>query len=80
MCGNVKNAFFNSFKSLVGQTPLSYLQNWRMQKAKEILLSSKDNVSVVANQVGYQSEAAFNRLFKHTFKVTPARFRRSRSK
>ena len=78
--GMSRTLFFNSFKSLVGQTPLTYLQNWRMQKAKEILLSNKINISIIANQVGYQSEAAFNRLFKDKFKETPASFRRSHSK
>ncbi len=77
--GMSRTLFFNSFKSLVGQTPLHYLQNWRMQMAKSLLLTSNDNVSIIANQVGYHSEAAFNRLFKHTFKETPASFRRSRS-
>ncbi len=65
---------------MVGQTPLTYLQNWRMQKAKELLLTSKTNISLIADQVGYQSAAAFNRLFKHKFKETPASFRRSQNK
>ncbi|RZJ83502.1 MAG: AraC family transcriptional regulator [Chryseobacterium sp.] len=77
--GLSRTLFFNRFKSLVGQTPLTYLQNWRMQMAKDLLLTSKDNVINIANQVGYQSEAAFNRLFKHTFKETPASFRRNHS-
>jgi AraC-like DNA-binding protein len=75
--GMSRTLLFNTFKTLVGQTPLTYLQNWRMQKAKEMLLTSKVNVTVIANQVGYQSEAAFNRLFKNKFKQTPASFRRS---
>ena len=78
--GMSRTLFFNSFKSLVGQTPLVYLQNWRMQKAKDLLLTSKDNIGIIANQVGYQSEAAFNRLFKETFRETPARFRRLKNK
>ncbi|MGQ7856772.1 helix-turn-helix domain-containing protein [Pedobacter sp. WC2501] len=41
------------------------------------LLISKDNIINIANHVGYQSETAFNRLFKHKFKKTPASFRRS---
>ena len=78
--GMSRTLFFNSFKSLVGQTPLVYLQNWRMQKAKDLLLTSKDNIGIIANQVGYQSEAAFNRQFKETFRETLARFRRLKNK
>ncbi|WP_158825656.1 AraC family transcriptional regulator [Mucilaginibacter lacusdianchii] len=77
--GMSRTQFFNTFKSLVGQTPLTYLQNWRMQQAKEMLLKSQLKVSVIANQVGYGSEAAFNRLFKKKFSVTPASFRRSKT-
>lgn len=77
--GMSRTQFFYTFKSLVGQTPLIYLQNWRMQQAKEMLLKSQLKVSVIANQVGYGSEAAFNRLFKNKFSVTPARFRRSKT-
>jgi AraC-like DNA-binding protein len=76
--GMSRTLFFNKFKCLVGETPLTYLQNWRLQKAKEILFTSKFKVSMIADMVGYRSESAFNRLFKKKFKETPASFRRSR--
>lgn len=78
LSGMSRTQFFNTFKSLVGQTPLTYLQNWRMQQAKEMLSKSQLKVSVIANLVGYGSEAAFNRLFKNKFSMTPASFRRSK--
>ena len=74
--GMSRSLFCREFKRLVGETPLSYLTDWRILKSKEILLESKENISEVASRVGYQSEAAFNRLFKTKVGVTPANYRR----
>ena len=74
--GMSRSLYCREFKRLVGETPLSYLTNWRILKSKEILLESKDNISEVASRVGYQSEAAFNRLFKSKVGETPANYRR----
>jgi AraC-like DNA-binding protein len=62
--GMSRSVFFNRFKSLVGETPLNYLTNWRIRKAKDLLRTDKRNISEIARSVGYLSEAAFNRLFK----------------
>jgi AraC-like DNA-binding protein len=76
--GMSRSLFCHAFKKMVGETPLSYLTNWRMIRAKELLLTTKGNISEVAMDVGYQSEAAFNRLFKKKTSQTPASFRRER--
>jgi AraC-like DNA-binding protein len=74
--GMSRSLFCREFKRLVGETPLSYLTDWRILKAKEILSESKENISEIAAKVGYQSEAAFNRLFKSKVGETPANYRR----
>ena len=75
--GMSRSLFCREFKRLVGETPLSYLTDWCILKSKEILLESKENISEIASRVGYQSEAAFNRIFKVKVGVTPANYRRS---
>ena len=74
--GMSRSLYCREFKRLVGETPLSYLTNWRILKSKEILSESKENISEIAAKVGYQSEAAFNRLFKSKVGETPASYRR----
>ena len=77
--GMSRSVFFNQFKKLVHETPLSYLTNWRIRQAQRLLLSDNSNISEIAASVGYRSEAAFNRIFKSKTGQTPAVYRRSNS-
>lgn len=73
--GMSRSSFCIAFKKLVGETPLEYLTNWRMIKAKEILMHGNEKISNVAFSVGYQSEAAFSRIFKLKVHQTPSVFK-----
>ncbi|GAA4312613.1 AraC family transcriptional regulator [Mucilaginibacter gynuensis] len=75
--GMSRSVFFNRFKKLVGETPLNYLTDWRIRKAKDLLRTDKRNISEIAHSVGYLSEAAFNRVFKAKTNKTPAMYRRN---
>jgi AraC-like DNA-binding protein len=77
--GVSRTRFAERFCHLLGEPPMSYLARWRLKLAAEILVSSNANVSEIAAQVGYASEAAFNRAFKREFGCPPAQFRRSRN-
>ena len=74
--GMSRSAFASRFKSIVGQTPLDYLAEWRMHKAAALLQSSDFSLSEIAQAVGYQSDAAFNRMYKRITGTTPGLFRR----
>ncbi len=74
--GMSRSVFFNRFKNLVGETPSNYLTDWRIRKAKEQLINSNMKIIDIAANVGYRSEAAFNRIFKTKTGKTPALYRR----
>ena len=76
--GMSRSVFFNQFKKLVHETPLSYLTNWRIRQAQKLLMTDSSNIAQIAANVGYQSEAAFNRIFKSKTGQTPAVYRRSK--
>ncbi|MDR3696641.1 AraC family transcriptional regulator [Mucilaginibacter sp.] len=76
--GMSRSVFFNQFKKLVRETPLSYLTNWRIRQAQKLLIMDNRNISQIALNVGYQSEAAFNRIFKSKTGLTPAAYRKSK--
>lgn len=77
IAGMSRTSFSNKFKDLIGETPLTYITNWRILQAKELLKESKKSVGEIADKVGYQSEAAFNRIFKKRVAQTPLKYRHS---
>ena len=64
------------FTELVGEAPMRYLANWRMQLAKQMMREGTHNIQEVAARVGYDSEAAFNRAFKRATGSPPATWRK----
>jgi AraC-like DNA-binding protein len=65
------------FRHFLGESPMAYLAQWRLQLGAEMLQSTEDSVAEVAATVGYGSEAAFNRAFKREFDCPPAQYRRN---
>ena len=64
------------FPEVVGEPPLTYLARWRMHLAAQRLKYSTDTVEVIARDVGYTSEYAFNRAFARHRGLPPGRYRR----
>jgi AraC-like DNA-binding protein len=62
--GMSRSAFAARFKGLLGQTPLEYVTEWRMQKAMQLLEQRDKKMIDVARLVGYESDAAFSKAFK----------------
>lgn len=75
--GMSRSAFALRFKELLGQTPLEYLTEWRMQKAVQLLQQQDKKLFEIAKSVGYDSDAAFSKAFKRVLGVTPGEHRRS---
>lgn len=73
--GMSRSAFSARFTNLVGESAMRYLTNWRMQLARMQLQETSDSLSVLADRLGYQSEAAFCRAFKRVFGVPPGSVR-----
>ncbi len=74
--GLSRSALYERFVELIGQPPMQYLTNWRMQIASRLLREGRSNVATVAAAVGYDSEAAFARAFKRLVGTPPATWRR----
>lgn len=73
-----RTTFTDKFTRTVGVSPKKYITNWRMQKARSQLQSSTDAMIVIAENAGYNSEAAFNKAYKQFFGETPGATRPSR--
>lgn len=66
-----RSRFAAKFQDLMGCSPMAYLSDWRLQKARTLLSQSRINVQQVAAEVGYQSAAAFSRAFTQRFGKPP---------
>lgn len=71
-----RSAFSARFALLVGETPMKYLTNWRMRTAAR-LMRNGIQIEEIAQQVGYESEAAFRKAFKRELGMAPGRYRRA---
>lgn len=63
------------FRHFLDVSPIAYLTEWRMKLAAEALERTDSSVVEIALNVGYNSEAAFNRAFKRAYATPPAQFR-----
>jgi len=75
--GLSRSALTERFSRYLGQSPMAYLADWRLELAAEALRTTSRSVLQVATEVGYESEAAFNRAFKRRFAKPPAQYRRA---
>jgi AraC-like DNA-binding protein len=66
------------FGELVGQPPMQYLAQWRMQVAANLLAQTGAKVATIGAEVGYDSEAAFSRAFKKGTGLAPGAWREAR--
>jgi len=72
-----RSAFALKFRTVLGQTPLEYLTQWRMYRAGGMIRSNNTSFSEVASAVGYGSESSFSRVFKREMGVAPREYRRT---
>lgn len=75
--GLSRSSLVERFARHFGQGPMGYLADWRLELAADALRTTSRSVLQIAAEVGYDSEAAFNRAFKRRFALPPARYRRS---
>jgi AraC-like DNA-binding protein len=76
--GLSRSAFADRFAYFVQDSPMQYLTRWRMQLAVRLLERPGAGLARVAAEVGYESEAAFNRTFKKYVGAPPGAWRRGR--
>jgi len=64
------------FKNNMKVSPIEYIQNLRVKKAKELLLNTNFTILQIAQMVGYNHNSSFTRVFKDLEKITPVEFRK----
>lgn len=75
--GMGRTSFAAHFKKSIGQSPMRYLQLWRLQLSKDLLANTRLSVAEIALRSGYDSEAAFRKSFRKEMGVPPGTLRRT---
>ncbi len=70
-----RSAFAERFRTIVGETPLQYLQRWRMQRAAHLLDAGNLPLKTIIALSGYASERAFRKVFHRWIGVLPSQYK-----
>ena len=69
--------FARLFKRSVGTAPHQYLIRRRVERAKELLLTTNTEIAEIASQVGFCDQSHLTSHFKRTYGIAPGAFLRS---
>lgn len=72
--GMSRSTFAQTFKAVVGSSPIEYLTQWRMLLGGSRLREGAEPVSAIALSLGYESEAAFSTAFKRVMGCSPRQY------
>lgn len=74
--GMSRTSFANTFRDVVGVTPVQYLQNWRVGLVQKLLVEGH-SMRQIADEVGYSSEAVLSRAFRTQTGTSPREWRKN---
>lgn len=71
-----RSSFYSRFNEVIGIPPMKYLFEWRMLLASQKLKNTQKPIAIIAEEVGYYSDSAFQKAFKRFYNFTPASLRK----
>lgn len=71
-----ERSFMRHFTKEVQISPNQYLQNLRIQKAKDLLINASLSFEQITYEVGFSNESSFRRLFKRETSLNPGEYRK----
>ncbi len=76
MAGLSRTIYAERFHKLTGITPMNYVTQWRMEKAKKLLRDETSSIDEIAELVGYTASESFQKTFKKFVGETPSAYRK----
>jgi AraC family transcriptional regulator len=70
--------FHRAFRATTGRTPLDFVNERRIERAKAHLDTGDDSLAAIALKVGFISPSHFTRTFRYVTGVNPSRYRKER--
>lgn len=65
------------FKEIYGDSIYSFVKNYKMQKAAELLNNTNEDINVIAGSLGYDNASKFSEAFKKVIGVNPSVYRKN---
>lgn len=75
-----RSSFYRTINEKTGLNTQQFINSYRLQKAREMLMNEKGSISEIAYACGFNSLSYFSRSFKEKFKETPSQFLKNASK
>ena len=69
----------HSFANCLGQSPINYLTEKRLQASMELLINTNHSIAQVASSTGFSSQSYFSQIFKKSMDMTPQQYRKMHS-
>ncbi|MEH6403694.1 MAG: AraC family transcriptional regulator [Sneathiella sp.] len=76
LAGMSRSNFAKKFLVQIGKTPMEYLRDWRLMRARILLTNTDLSIEEIVAQIGYVSLPSFSKLFKNRFNIGPSAYRR----
>lgn len=70
-----KTEVLRCFKAIMGLSPISYLNSYRLQRAAHMLINTEKSIQEIAGGCGFDDNSYFSKLFKKKYHVTPRDYR-----
>ena len=67
--------FRKQFLKIMGQSPLEYVNAYRIHRSMNLLRTTGDSIQNIASRSGFSSIAAYNRNFRQYAGVSPSQWR-----
>ena len=77
--GMSSSHYAHRFSSVARITPMRFLREARLERARSLLMANRARASEIASQVGFESAAHFTREFKRRYGVPPSHYLRARA-
>lgn len=75
-----KTEVLRCFKSIIGLSPINYLNSYRLQRAAQLLINTENNIQEIAMDCGFDDNSYFAKLFKKKYHVSPRNYRLQKRK
>lgn len=79
VCAMSGSYFMRFFKTVTGESFLTYLNNFRIAKAQTLLATTEEAIGDISNRVAFCSQSYFGKVFLERVGMTPLAYRRTAS-